>query len=124
MHAFLASLPVDAAITTNYDDLWEKAYTATKLTVPRAARGRSAPRKKLSILPYKPLIEADCFLLKMHGCVHHPQDIVITRQDYVRYAKTRAVLGAVLQSAMMNKHLLYVGFSFAGRQLSRHDPMS
>ena len=47
----------------------------------------------------------------MHGCINHPEDIVLTRKDYIRYARKRAVLGGVLQSTLLTKHLLYIGFS-------------
>lgn len=112
-HAYLAALPCDSAITTNYDDLYETAYRSTKnqTVYNRRRLATRMQKKRLSILPYVPLVEAESFLLKLHGCVHRPNDIVLTRQDYLRYAENRAVLGGVLQSAMMNKHLLYVGFS-------------
>jgi hypothetical protein len=66
---------------------------------------------KLSILPYHPSLSADRFLLKLHGCVNHPDDIVLTRKDYIRYRERGAVLAGVMQSALLTKHLLYIGFS-------------
>jgi hypothetical protein len=66
---------------------------------------------KLSILPYHPSLSADRFLLKLHGCVNHPEDIVLTRTDYIRYREKGAVLAGVMQSALLTKHLLYIGFS-------------
>ena len=98
-HALLQSLPTKDVITTNYDVLYEKAYKNV------------AERKKLSLLPYNPQLKSDRFLLKMHGCINHPEDIVLTRKDYIRYARKRAVLGGVLQSTLLTKHLLYIGFS-------------
>jgi len=47
----------------------------------------------------------------MHGCVQHPEEIVITRRDYLRYAEERAVLGGLFQSTILTKHILYIGFS-------------
>jgi hypothetical protein len=29
------------------------------------------------------------WILKMHGCVTHPEDIVLTREDYIRYKCVR-----------------------------------
>lgn len=108
-HALLQSLPTKAVITTNYDVLYEKAY---KNTAERS-------HKILSLLPYNPQLKSDRFLLKMHGCINHPEDIVLTRKDYIRYARKRAVLGGVLQSTLLTKHLLYIGFSLNDRSHTR-----
>ena len=99
-HALLRSLPTDSVLTTNYDNLYEMAYKSASFT-----------GNKLSILPYNPQLNSERFLLKMHGCINHPDDIVLTRKDYMRYSQKRSVLGGVLQSTLLTKHLLYVGFS-------------
>lgn len=44
----------------------------------------------LSVLPYNPLPHGDRWLLKMHGCVTRPNDIVLTRNDYIRFAAGKA----------------------------------
>jgi hypothetical protein len=49
----------------------------------------------------------------MHGCVHRPGDIVITREDYIRYAERRAALAGIVQALLITKHLLFVGFSLS-----------
>ena len=43
-----------------------------------------ATERSLSVLPHAPLVNADKWLLKMHGCVTRVEDIVLTRSDYVR----------------------------------------
>ncbi len=46
------------------------------------------------MLPHAPRAErVDRLLLKMHGCVSAPAEIVLTREHYIRYAETRAALG-------------------------------
>ena len=98
LHAIFSSLPASAFITTNYDVKFETAHKACR-------------SERMSILPYRREPSAHKFLLKLHGCVNHPQDIVLTREDYIRYNQDRAVLGGVLQSTLLTKHVLYVGFS-------------
>lgn len=66
MHAMLAMLPCSSVVTTNYDTLFEKAVQATE--------------QPLCVLPYQSA-KGTKFLLKMHGCVTHPEDIVLTKQD-------------------------------------------
>eukprot|EP00211_Chloroparvula_japonica_P003789 CAMPEP_0119126692 /NCGR_PEP_ID=MMETSP1310-20130426/5516_1 /TAXON_ID=464262 /ORGANISM="Genus nov. species nov., Strain RCC2339" /LENGTH=776 /DNA_ID=CAMNT_0007116863 /DNA_START=162 /DNA_END=2492 /DNA_ORIENTATION=+ len=102
-HSLLACLPVKAIVTTNYDDLFEKA---TQLPTGFREQARS-----LSVLPYETRTRKDRWLLKMHGCVNHPSDIVLTRSDYIRYADRRAALSGIVQSLLITKHMLFVGFS-------------
>ena len=96
-HGFLASLPVSEVVTTNYDQLFEAATRAT---------GR-----KMAVLPYAPTAGHDRWLLKMHGCVDWPDDIVLTREDYLRYDSRRAALAGIVQALLITKHILFVGFS-------------
>lgn len=63
MHAMLAMLPVGSAVTTNYDTLFEGAVRATG--------------QVMSVLPYQSGAKGNKFLLKLHGCVQHPEDIVL-----------------------------------------------
>ena len=96
-HAMLAGLPVAEFITTNYDDVFERACDATRRPVAR--------------LPYTPAREAQRWLLKMHGCVTVPSDIVLTRRDYMRYAERNAALAGIVQAMLITRHMLFVGFS-------------
>ncbi len=96
-HGFLASLPVSEVVTTNYDRLFEQASGAT---------GRG-----LAVLPYAPTAGHDRWLLKMHGCVDWPDDIVFTREDYLRYDSRRAALAGIVQALLITKHIFFVGFS-------------
>lgn len=96
-HMLLAALPVREFITTNYDDCFERAC---------ASVGREVAR-----LPYAPASRATRWLLKMHGCVTAPEDIVLTRQDYVRYAERSAALAGIVQAMLITRHMLFVGFS-------------
>lgn len=95
-HSLLACLPCREAVTQNYDQLFEGALEAAG----------EAP----SVLPYRPRPKKR-WLLKMHGCVSHPQDIVLRRQDYLRYLERRGALAGLVQGLLLTRHLLFVGFS-------------
>ena len=95
-HGLLASLPLEAAVTTNYDTLFERAS---------AAAGRP-----VSVLPYEP-VQQRRWLLKMHGCVRHPEDIVLTRDHYLAYRERREALAGIVQALLITRHMLFVGFS-------------
>ncbi len=97
LHAFLACLPSTEAITQNYDRLFEVA-----------AAGAGQP---VAVLPYTPGLSHSRWLLKMHGCVSRPDDIVIQREDYLRYTERRAALTGIVQATLLTRCMLFVGFS-------------
>jgi hypothetical protein len=103
-HALVASLPVAEAVTTNYDTLFELAAEAA---------GRS-----FAVLPYD-VPEGDGWLLKLHGSVDHPSDIVLTRGDYLRYADRRAALAGIVQALLITRVMLFVGFSLDDENFNR-----
>jgi hypothetical protein len=104
-HGLLASLGVGRAVTTNYDDLYERA--------------RAGARCPVSVLPYdRPALD-DAWLLKLHGDVDHLDDIVLTRQDFLRYAADRNALTGVVHALLLTQHLLFVGYSLSDPNFHR-----
>lgn len=65
----------------------------------------------VAVLPYAAASNSDRWILKMHGCASHPEDIVLTREDYLRYATRRSALQGIVQSLLITRHMLFVGFS-------------
>eukprot|EP01120_Amphizonella_sp_Union-15-10_P013956 TRINITY_DN6594_c0_g1_i1.p1 TRINITY_DN6594_c0_g1~~TRINITY_DN6594_c0_g1_i1.p1 ORF type:complete len:331 (-),score=82.83 TRINITY_DN6594_c0_g1_i1:14-1006(-) len=102
-HAMLQALPGKEIITTNYDTLIEKAC---------ASAGKS-----VTVLPYQDYRESKSisskWLLKLHGCIFQPEDIVLTREDYIRYHERRQALAGIVQAQMITRHMLFVGFSLS-----------
>lgn len=43
--------------------------------------------------------------------MNHVSDIVLTREDYLRYSNSKAALAGIVQSLLITKHFLFVGFS-------------
>ena len=97
-HAILAALPVKEVVTTNYDCLFEKASKDVQGVSPR-------------VLPHDPEKPGSRWILKLHGCVSCPEQIVLTRSDYLRYGDTRAALKGIVQALLITRHMLFVGFS-------------
>ena len=95
-HTLLAGIPHREAVTQNYDSLYETACEDAG--------------QPMSILPYLPM-PGRRWLLKMHGCVHHPEDIVLSREDFLRYGKNRGALAGLVQGLLLTRHLVFVGFS-------------
>ena len=99
----LATLPVNQVVTTNYDTLFEDASSGMK-------------ERGIAILPWKPA-NKERWLLKMHGDVNHPKDIVLVRSDYMRYDERRSALRGIVQAMLITGHMLFVGFSLTDDNL-------
>jgi hypothetical protein len=103
-HFLLAGLPVCEVVTTNYDDLFERA---------------SASICDVSVLPHRPQPKAPRWILKLHGCISDPASIVLTRQDYLRYAQHRQALAGIVQALLITRRLLFVGFGLGDDNFHR-----
>lgn len=82
------AIPCGQYITTNYDTLLEQAA--------------KHQNKDLIVLPYERHLQHEkmggknqAWILKMHGCVEHKEDIVLTREDYHHYNSRRAALAGM-----------------------------
>ena len=99
-HALLASLRAEAAVTTNFDDLLERAASMPGDT------------DVMSRLPYEPAAAGRPWLLKLHGDLDRG-GIVITRGDYLGAARDRSALFGIVQALLVTRHLLFVGYSLS-----------
>ena len=98
-HALLAALPVWEAVTTNYDGLFEAAWTAV---------GR-----RPAVLPFEPPVADRPYLLKLHGDLTRGRGVVLTRDQYLRFGGISGALAGVVQGLLMTRHVLFAGFSLA-----------
>lgn len=106
-HFLLASLGCRAVATTNYDTLYEDAVASQE--------GTPVP----TVLPYRGPAQGEPWLLKLHGDVGHPEDIVLARSEFVAYDSNNAPAGAIFQSMLLTTHMLAVGVSFADDNVLR-----
>jgi hypothetical protein len=115
-HGLLASLPAREAVTTNYDQLYEAAKDATMGT-------SSSDSARTRVLPYQSPQAGRPWLLKLHGCLSRPADIVLTRDSFIGYGRGRAALAGLVQGLLLTRHVLFVGFSLTDYNFLRiaHD---
>jgi len=73
----------------------------------------------IAVLPYSPASHCDRWILKLHGCITHPEDIVLTREHYMRYSTRRSALSGIVQSLLITRHMLFVGFSLTDDNFHR-----
>ncbi len=102
-HTILAQLPIPSYWTTNYDNLIETAIKEA---------GKTADEKKTSQNILTTLSKRDAVVYKMHGDVGQPNEAVIAKDDYETYEKKRGAYSIVLQSELLSKTFLFIGFSF------------
>ena len=88
-------------ITTNYDNLLEQAMAKT--------RDRFFVVRRDEDLPYN---RGERMLLKMHGDFAS-DNIVLTENDYLDYAKNFPLIRSYVMSLFASKLVLFVGFSYS-----------
>lgn len=96
-HGLLTSMRIGEAVTTNFDTLYELAAK-----VPLDG--------KLSVLPWKRQPGRPPWLLKLHGDLESG-GLVVTSEDYRGFVRDHRVLGSVVQSLLVTRHLVFVGYS-------------
>lgn len=92
----IANLPLDQAITLNYDELFEIASKDAG--------------NICAVIPGTENPEASRWLLKMHGNVSDTSTIVLTRSDYLGFDADRNVLAALVKASLVTKRLVFIGF--------------
>lgn len=102
-HKLLANLPIRTVWTTNYDQLLEQAFKdAHKRYDAKIHRTNIAPSKR----------RTDVTIYKMHGDITLPDEAVLTKEDYELYDVHRRIFTTALQSDLVSKTFLFLGFSF------------
>ncbi|TDN35757.1 hypothetical protein A8B98_12615 [Hymenobacter sp. UV11] len=100
-HEQVAALPYfDRIVTTNYDQLFEIAYSLDKLHV--ITQADNVPQ-----LDDKPTV-----LFKIHGELNRPKSLIITKEDYGRFFdKADDVVWTQLRSLMSTRTVVFVGYA-------------
>lgn len=107
-HKILARLPISTFWTTNYDTIIEDSLKAANkvVDIKHQIKQLASTRPKRDVVVYK-----------MHGDVHHPADVILTKEQYESYYKTHEHFITALSGDLISKTFLFVGFSFADPNL-------
>lgn len=103
-HRLIASLPVPAVWTTNYDTLLEDAFRQAHKRVDI----KVSPENLATTRPKR-----DVTIYKMHGDVSSPNEAVLTKSDYETYHRDRNLFSVALQGDLVSKTFLFLGYSFS-----------
>lgn len=103
VHELLAQLPWAAVVTTNYDDLIERAFERRR-TVRRVISDQDLTQQRSL---------DDLLIVKLHGDLSVRDSIVLTEEDYRSYSSRRPGLSIKVRQLLTEHPLLFVGFSLA-----------
>ncbi|MDP9649685.1 SIR2 family protein [Paraburkholderia caledonica] len=103
-HEILARLPISTYWTTNYDRMIETALEQAN----KIADVKYEVRQLKKTTPNR-----DAIVYKMHGDVEHPDDAVLTKDDYEGYFRKHEPFVTALSGDLTAKTFLFLGFSFS-----------
>lgn len=103
-HRLIASLPISAVWTTNYDHLLEEAYR-------EAHKRYDAKRRQEDLTVTKP--RSSVVIYKMHGDVDLPDEAVLTKEDFATFESKRSLFSVQLRGHLVSRSFLFLGYSFA-----------
>lgn len=103
-HFLLAGMRCRQVATTNYDLLYERAVRSQ-------GHGMYDVAPAVVPIPYGKPQAGESWILKLHGDVEHPDDIVLSRSAMVAYDGRRRPAGSLFQAMLMTSHVLFVGVS-------------
>jgi hypothetical protein len=108
-HEIIARLPISTIWTTNFDTLLEQALSKAqrKISIKAEDAGIGRPTRRNEVVIYK-----------MHGDIARPQEIVICKSDYERYAQLHPIFQNALEADLVSKTFLFLGFSFSDPHLN------
>ena len=104
-HYSFARLGFQNVITTNFDFLLEQAYAErnhrfqTVTSDTQLSVDFSDPENKITRL------------LKIHGDLDHPAEMIITENDYDTYLENRPLMSTHISNLLMTKTPLFIGYS-------------
>jgi hypothetical protein len=99
-HYLLTALPVQQVITTNYDDLVERALAAQKRYPIKVVRqGDVAGTGRGGV-----------YVIKLHGDAAQAEEVVLTRDDYDEFFQRRPAMALLLEGLLLNRTFFFVGY--------------
>lgn len=102
-HEIISRLPISTIWTTNFDKLIEDALRGAGRSVDVKSRDRDIATHKKG---------REVVLYKMHGDIARPDEAVICKDDYERYARNHPIFQSTLEGDLLSKTFLFLGFSF------------
>jgi hypothetical protein len=110
-HRRLREIPWAAIVTTNYDDLLERAFEPTRplrrIVTDEDLTGRRPPNELV--------------VIKLHGDLMRPEMIVLSEDDYLKFEESRPGISVKVRQLLIEHPLLFLGFSLSDPNFARID---
>src|SRR5262249_16341225 len=100
-HFLLMSLPVRHVITTNYDDLLERALIALKRHPVKVSREPDVARMRWG---------DGVHVVKLHGEASDAEGIVLCRDDFDEFFERRPAMALLLEGLLLNQTFFFLGY--------------
>ena len=107
-HRILSRLPIRTFWTTNYDKVIENS-------IELAGKVADVKYTKEHLSTTKP--KRNAVIYKMHGDVEHPNQAVLTKDDYEKYHVKMDQYLSNLKGDLISKTFIFIGFSFSDPNL-------
>lgn len=107
-HEILARLPISTYWTTNYDKLIERSLENS---------GKIVDVKYTTQHLAKTIHGRNVIVYKMHGDVEHPDEAIISKDQYEKYFRSHGAFVNTLSGDLISKTFLFIGFSFTDPNL-------
>lgn len=101
----LSKLTPHAIITTNYDTLLETIF-----------KGKYKPIIGQQVIR-KSEVNKIGQVFKIHGCVSKPEEIVISKNDYINFKKKQKYLSAKLLTYFIEHPIIFIGYSLSDENI-------
>lgn len=107
-HRILSRLPITTYWTTNYDKLLENSLSKSgKIADVKYTKQQLAFTKS----------KREAVIYKMHGDVDHPNNAVLTKDDYEKYHVKMDQYLSALKGDLISRTFIFIGFSFTDPNL-------
>jgi hypothetical protein len=108
-HLELCRLPVSAFVTTNWDNVLERALDMIQKDYITVVTDSSVPFMGQTITP----------VIKFHGTLAQPDTLVVTDADYYDIFTKRPGMTALMESHFASKTFMFVGYNLADPDFKR-----
>jgi hypothetical protein len=112
LHSAMIGLNSRIIITTNFDKLLETAWAAQ-----RATRYPTV-LSKIDSKAFRLFRDQDDYLIKLHGTIDSPDEIIFDKSSYQRSAFSNQFYGDLLSMLLLTHTFVFVGFSMADPAVS------
>lgn len=120
-HFLTALLRAPVYITTNYDELFEKAWAIVNPNITlEVITNDSDLHNYFSATHLSSPDPGICYLFKIHGCVNREtEQLILTRKDYRLHYRSNEKFFNQIRELLKHYHVLFVGFSHKDIEVTR-----